>query len=131
MVRCDRSRRCFLGLVAGGLSTAAAGCSSSGGSDGESTAEDGVPPELQGPVADPYETAEGQAGTKRNPNRLSEKPTVNYQDTPRDGESCANCGAYIPDKNGDGLGACVLVTGYFETDDWCAVWYPIEQETES
>lgn len=72
-----------------------------------------------GPVPDEYETATAQGGMQRDPEKLQTKQALNYQSTPNDGEQCSDCRFYIPDKNGDGLGACTLVEGKIEPEGWC------------
>lgn len=73
-----------------------------------------------GPVPDEYATAAAQGGTTRDPDSVARKQAVDYQSTPRDGQQCSNCRFYIPDKNGDGLGACAVVEGMIEPKGWCS-----------
>ncbi len=47
------------------------------------------------------------------------KADVNYQDTPKDGQSCANC------KFWDGAGGCEIVEGEIAEDTWCSVWVEV------
>lgn len=47
-----------------------------------------------------------------------EKDDVSYQDSPKGGNSCANC------KYWDGDSACEIVEGEVTADAWCAVWAP-------
>jgi hypothetical protein len=61
-------------------------------------------------------------GTTRDPERLSSKQAVSYQSSPNDGQQCSDCRYYIPDKNGDGLGACTLVEGTIEPTGWCVTF---------
>lgn len=44
------------------------------------------------------------------------KSDVSYQDSPKDGASCANCKLY----NGDGT--CQVVEGDISPDGWCIAW---------
>ena len=51
--------------------------------------------------------------------RAQQKATqadVNYQDTPKDGQKCANCHFY------DGESGCSVVEGEVIADAWCDVW---------
>ena len=79
-----------------------------------------------GPVPEVYETATSLDGTVRDPDSLWSKRAVNYQSAPRDGRQCAGCRYYIPDKDGDGLGACAIVAGRIEPDGWCASYVSVE-----
>ncbi len=45
-----------------------------------------------------------------------DKVDVAWQNSPKDGQSCANCRFW------DGVGGCEIVAGEFAPDDWCAVW---------
>jgi hypothetical protein len=49
-----------------------------------------------------------------------------YQSEPRDGQQCTDCRFYIPDKNGDGLGACAVVEGKIEPQAWCSSFVQYE-----
>ena len=66
-----------------------------------------------------YETATSLSGTQRNPDTLSSKSAVNYQEEPQDGQQCSNCQFYIEDKNGDGMGACSIVAGNIAPEAYC------------
>ena len=39
---------------------------------------------------------------------------------PKDGERSTDCRYDIPDRNGDGLGACAVVEGKIEPEAWCS-----------
>lgn len=88
-----------------------------------------------GPVPGPYRTALSQAGERRDPERLARKEDVSFQEaeaaveagSAEPGEHCGNCAEYIPDKNGDGFGACAKVEGYVDPADWCVLWESIEE----
>jgi len=79
------------------------------------------PDRLQGPVAEPYETATAIGGDERRPDRLRSKAGVDYHEAVGEAR-CANCRFYVPDRNDDGLGACTLVEGYVEPDGYCTVY---------
>jgi len=134
----DADRRRLLALIGSGLTAGLAGCGGGGGGDGgdgggeatstatatataTSTAtatatqsgggDDTVPAE--------YETATSLGGTQRNPDALSSKSAVNYQEEPQDGQQCSNCQFYIEDQNGDGMGACAIVAGNIAPEAYC------------
>lgn len=138
------SRRRFLRLTGGSAVGALAGCSGGGGGGGTETASPTPTPTATstrqggggggggggsggsgsgdglGPVPDQYRTATSQGGVQRNPDALSKKSVVNYQSEPNDGEQCSGCMFFIPDMNGDGLGACAIVEGMIEPTGWCS-----------
>lgn len=93
-------------------------------SAGETAA--GGTPALSGPVPDVYRTATSLGGTERNPDSLQPKNAVQYQSQPKNGQQCSGCMFYIPDKNGDGLGACSIVQGYIEPKGWCVSYSPYQ-----
>ncbi|MEF8822245.1 MAG: high-potential iron-sulfur protein [Halovenus sp.] len=135
------SRRRFLAAVGVSAVSALAGCSDDddrrgpgmgdddrhhngpGGTDsiddGRHHHDDTVGDRRLGPVPAVYENARALDGTVRDPDSLSSKRGVNYQSVPEGGRQCAGCGYYIPDKDGDGLGACAIVAGRIEPDGWC------------
>nr|WP_241966869.1 hypothetical protein [Haloplanus aerogenes] len=88
-----------------------------------------------GPVPEPYRTALSQAEERRDPDQLARKEDVSFQEaeaaveagSAEPGEDCGNCAEYIPDKNGDGFGACAKVEGYVDPADWCVLWESIEE----
>jgi hypothetical protein len=43
------------------------------------------------------------------------------------GDDCGNCAEYLPDRNGDGFGACTKVEGYVDPADWCVLWESAEE----
>lgn len=110
-----RPRRRFLRTVSVVATVSLAGCG------GRSRAD----PSLSGPVAEEYRTAEAIGGQRRDPDRLYSKSGVNYHRAVDD-RQCANCAFYVPDKNGDGLGACAIVEGYVEPDGWCSVYERVD-----
>lgn len=86
-------------------------------------------------VPDAYRTAESQAGEVRTPDELLPQADVAFgesveriaEGTAGPGQSCATCAEYIPDKNGDGWGACAAVEGYIAVEDWCSAWEKIAE----
>lgn len=64
---------------------------------------------------------------KRDPDNLMSKEDVNYRSEGSSQSNCANCRYYIPDKNGDDLGACSLVEGDIEPKAWCSRYAPHQQ----
>jgi copper chaperone NosL len=134
----DIDRRRLLALVGTGALTGLAGC---GGGTGDGTTENGdrttpadggtTRPTTSGESGVPsqYRTATAIGGVQRDPDALSTKDAVNYQDEPSDGEQCSNCQFYIEDRNGDGMGACAVVEGTIAPDAWCASYVASEGAT--
>lgn len=85
------------------------------------------PEELRGPVPAAYRTATSQGGMKRDPDELTSKGGANYTSAgvKQREQTCADCRYYIPDKEGDGLGACSAVKGYIEPKAWCTLYAPV------
>ncbi|WP_396611369.1 high-potential iron-sulfur protein [Haloferax sp. S1W] len=152
----DETRRRFLQLAGGGTVVSLAGCLGGDGGQEETTTtttttteaeEDGQEHEeelpegvseeefVHGPVPEAYRTALSQAGEKRNPDELFTKEATQFQEATeaveaglaQEGQDCGNCAEYIPDKNGDGFGACARVEGYIDPEDWCSLWESIEE----
>lgn len=91
-------------------------------------------------VLEPYRTATSQAGEARDPAELLPQADVSFGESAEKiaegvagpGQSCATCAEYIPDRTGDGWGACAKVAGYIAPEDWCSVWESIgEAMTEA
>ena len=87
---------------------------------------------VHGPVPEVYRTARSQAGERRDPENLRTKEAVRFAEADESeyagpGQNCGNCAEYIPDKNGDGFGACAKVEGYVDPEDWCTIWESIEE----
>lgn len=116
-------RRTMLALLGTSSAVALAGCG--GGDDG-----DGTPTASTDDVPDVYATATAQNDQQRDPSALSSKSAVDYQDQPNEGQQCSGCQFYIPDKNGDGRGACAIVEGNIAPDAWC-VSYVAQADTGS
>ncbi len=114
----------MLALLGTSSAVALAGC---GGDGGNGDDDDGsTPATLSDEVADEYERATAINGERRDPDSLSTKDAVNYQDQPQDGKQCSGCAYYIPDKNGDGIGACALVEGNIEPSGYCVSYVAYE-----
>ncbi|QZY00906.1 high-potential iron-sulfur protein [Halobaculum rubrum] len=87
-------------------------------------------------VPEAYRTANSAGGEKRTPDDLLAQADVNLTEsveaiaegTAMPGQSCGNCAEFIPDRNGDGWGACAKVEGYIAAEDWCSVWEHITEE---
>lgn len=77
-------------------------------------------------VPSEYATATTQNGQQRDPDALSSKSDVNYQEQTNEGQQCSGCQFYIPDKNGDGIGACAIVEGNITPDAWCVSYVAAE-----
>ncbi|WP_411967471.1 hypothetical protein [Haloferax sp. YSSS75] len=151
-----RTRRRFLQLAGSGTVISLAGCLGGGGGQQETettaptqeTGEDEHEEELpegvseeefeHGPVPEQYRTALSQANEERDPDQLLTKEDVQFQEADDafeaglavEGSNCGNCAEYIPDKNGDGFGACAKVEGYIDPGDWCVLWESIEEAKE-
>lgn len=141
---CETRRR-FLLLATAGAAGGLAGCGGGGGDgdggggNGDGETERPSPTETDGngggtgtpePVPSEYETATSLGGTRRNPNGLSTQAAVEYQSSPNDGNRCSECQFYIPDMNGDGLGACAIVEGLIDPEGWCVSFAPYEDGTD-
>jgi hypothetical protein len=140
----DETRRRILLLTATGATAGLAGCGSGDGagssppsppSPTDSPAPTSTPGGGEGgtpePVPEEYVTATALGGTQRNPDGLSSQAAVRYQSRPKNGQQCSDCRFYIPDKNGDELGACAIVAGKVAPEGWCVSYAPIETETDS
>ncbi|WP_311172189.1 high-potential iron-sulfur protein [Halobellus ordinarius] len=83
-----------------------------------------------------YRTATSQGDEERDPDDLRSQEDVNLtesaeaigEETAQPGQSCGNCADFIPDKNGDGWGACAEVEGHIASEDWCVVWEQTGEE---
>ncbi|AXG05055.1 hypothetical protein DU500_00670 [Haloplanus rubicundus] len=88
--------------------------------------------EMHGCCAGPYRTARSQAGERLNPDPLARKEDVSFQGTEAAveagaAESGEDCAESIPDRNGDGFGACAKVEGYVDPAGWCVLWESTEE----
>lgn len=87
-------------------------------------------------VSDEYRTATSRVGEERDPDNLPSQEDVGLMESVEaiadgpaaPGQSCGNCAEFIPDKNGDGWGACAAVEGYIAVEDWCAIREPVTAE---
>lgn len=81
-------------------------------------------------VPEEYRTADSQGGEEREPDDLRSQESVELTESveaiadgiAQPGQSCGNCAEFVPDKNGDGWGACAKVEGYVAVEDWCSIW---------
>jgi hypothetical protein len=122
----DTDRRRLLALIGSGVTVGLAGCGGGGGEEATATATatstaTATPSGDGGSDTVPaaYETATSLGGTQRNPDSLSSKSAVNYQEQPKNGQQCSNCQFYVEDKNGDGMGACAIVAGTIDPEGYC------------
>lgn len=111
------SRRTVLHLLGAGTLAGLAGCAS-----------DSQNNEQSGPVPKVYRTATSLGGMKRDPDSLRPKGSVNYQSDSPNQSKCADCRYYIPDKNGNGIGACSMVKGDIKPKAWCSLYAPYQTE---
>ncbi|MEF8775789.1 MAG: high-potential iron-sulfur protein [Haloarculaceae archaeon] len=87
-------------------------------------------------VPEAYRTAASQGGEARTPDDLFSHEDVSLTESveaiadgmANPGQSCGNCAEFIPDKNGDGWGACAKVEGYIAVEDWCTTWEHVSEE---
>ncbi|MEA5388069.1 high-potential iron-sulfur protein [Haloarculaceae archaeon H-GB11] len=101
----------------------------------EGMTEDGL---ATATVPDPYRTAASQAGEERDPDSLQTQEAVQLEEAveaakagrANPGQACGNCAEYIPDKNGDGWGACAKVEGYIAVEDWCVIYEHMTEALE-
>ena len=121
------SRRRFIHLAGVTAATVGlAGCSSNGGDGGDGGDTTGGTQGTVEPVPDQYATATALGGNKRDPDAVSSQSAVNYQLDPKNGQKCSGCLYYIPDKNGDGAGACAIVEGIIQPDAYCVSYAPYQ-----
>jgi hypothetical protein len=132
-------RRQFLYVTAAAAAASLAGCSG-GGPDGDSGAggadtatPTATPTDTAGgdggdtdTVPEEYRTATALNGQQRNPDAVASKEAVSYQDEPADGRQCSGCQFYIPDQNGDGVGACAIVAGNVAPEAYCVSYVAYE-----
>jgi len=115
------SRRQFLRVAgAAAITTTLAGCG--GSSDTASTSDteaDDAGGSEPDPVPESERTATALGGIERDPDALQDPEALNYQSTPNNGQQCDGCQYYVPDQNGDGMGACTLVAGQIDPEGWC------------
>ncbi|MFD1647968.1 nitrous oxide reductase accessory protein NosL [Haloarchaeobius litoreus] len=124
----ELDRRTMLALVGTGSAAALGGCLGGNG-DGD----DGTPTATETPsdaVPDEYRTATGLDGGQRDPAALVAKGDVSYQSEPQNGQQCSGCAFYIPDKNGDGVGACTIVEGTIEPNGYCTSYVAHEADSD-
>ena len=117
-------RRTMLALLGSGSAAALAGCATDSGADP-------TPTGTTSDVPEPYRTATGLAGSQRDPDALSTQSAVSYQSEPQSGQQCSGCRYYIPDKNGDGLGACTVVEGTVDPSGYCTSYVAHEDGSDS
>jgi anaerobic selenocysteine-containing dehydrogenase len=52
------------------------------------------------------------------------KSDVQYKNTPRNGQMCAQCMYFLPAKSRNGKGHCKLVQGTISPHGWCILYTP-------
>jgi hypothetical protein len=112
----NRLRRRLLAATAALATAGLAGCAGGGDSTTRSTPTPTVPEE--------YVTATSLNGRARSRGALAPQSAVQYRDSPVDGQQCSTCQFYIPDKNGDGRGACSIVEGTVAPEGYCTSYAP-------
>ncbi|CAI49035.1 HiPIP domain protein [Natronomonas pharaonis DSM 2160] len=80
------------------------------------------------PVPEEYRTAESIDGIERDPDELSGREEAAYQCHPQGYQLCGNCTYFIPGHRTDEQvpGACAIVEGIARSQDWCALFEPME-----
>jgi hypothetical protein len=131
------SRRRFLHLTGATVFAAGlAGCGGNGG-DGGDGGDGGTPTATAGDggdggdggggeVPESEQTATAQGGARRNPDGLVSPDSLDYQSEPSGDEECSNCQFYVTDQDGDGMGACTLVSGEVSPQGWCTGYSPYQ-----
>ncbi|MFB6206008.1 MAG: hypothetical protein ABEJ05_05720 [Haloglomus sp.] len=122
-VETTRTRRSLLAAVGAAAAGGLAGCRGDGGdATATATPTEGCSPsaaDLSKSVPAPYQGAESKGGLTREPSRLLPKSRGDYQREPNGDQRCSRCSYYIPDKNGDCLGACVRIEGLIDPGGYC------------
>jgi hypothetical protein len=56
------------------------------------------------------------------------KKMLHYQDSPKDGQTCADCTAFSPPAASDSItGTCKIVSGEVNPHGWCMAFSPRRQ----
>lgn len=119
------NRRTYLKYTGAAAIATLAGCSGGGdGGDGEPEPNHDVPHPNDGTVPDAEATGVAFEGEERDSELVQAKDAdaVNYQHTPSGNEYCGNCEEFVPDADGDGYGACLLVAGKIHSCDYCDLY---------
>lgn len=122
------NRRSYLRIAGTAAVVALAGCSGDGGNGGGATPNHPVPHPADLTVADSEATAMALGGLTRPSTPQQTKDGVGYAHVPSDGRYCGNCSKFVPDRNGDGYGACVSVRGTIHRCDFCDLYSPYTGE---
>ncbi|MFC7058744.1 hypothetical protein [Halovenus salina] len=125
------SRRRLLTATGALSATALAGCLGSDGGGGHG--DEQLADTRERPLPEGAENCVSTMGIERDPDGLTAKENVDYQYHPNyTGDSgfielCANCQFFCPGNQFDsGIGACAAVEGGIYSQDWCALWQPVE-----
>ncbi len=85
------------------------------------------------PLPDGAEECVSTMGEERDPDNVSAKDDVDYQFSPNyvggSGfmEMCANCRFFCTGASLNAeVGACTVVEGGVRSQDWCALWQPVD-----
>lgn len=130
------SRRRLLTTTGALSATALAGCL---GSDGGGPENEQLADTRERPLPEGAENCVSTMGIERDPDGLTAKENVDYQFHPNyTGDSgfielCANCQFFCPGHKFDSfgsfdttIGACAAVEGGIYSQDWCALWQPVD-----
>ena len=52
------------------------------------------------------------------------KAQYKYQNSPKNGQKCAQCTFFIPGKSANANGACKIVDGSISPNGWCIAYSP-------
>lgn len=118
------NRRTYIKYTGAAAIATLAGCSGGNGGDGDPEPNHDVPHPDDGTVPDAEATGVAFEGEDRDPDLVQAKDAdaVNYQHTPNGNEYCGNCEEFVPDEDGDGYGACLLVAGKIHACDYCDLY---------
>ena len=116
-------RRSYLKYAGAATLTALAGCSGGGGGNGggDDYGHE-VPHPEDGTVPDAEMNAQALNGQERPDEPNQGKDAVGYAHEPSGDQYCGNCSLFVPDQDGDGFGACLLVKGKIHHCDYCNLW---------
>lgn len=123
------NRRSYLKYTGAAAVTALAGCGGGGGGEPEPNHQ--VPHPSDGTVPDAEATGTALEGEERDPGVVQAKDSeaVGFQHVPDGNHFCGNCEEFVPDQDGDGFGACLLVDGKIHHCDWCELYVgPYEED---
>ena len=78
-------------------------------------------------VPESERTAESIDGIQRDPDDLRARGDVAYRCEPQNYQLCANCRFFIPSTTTEPIGACAIVEGRVQSQDWCGLYEPTKR----